>query len=478
MAIQYRVRRKVTPERFVAHRSRDRPLRVGRRDARPAGGRADGAGAGRDAGDHMASIQPRRVRPRTPPLGAESGPYSRGHDSDSNRGGRPPQDVRQGRGGRPHLAGSAPRNGARPARPERRRQDHRGANAHDGAAADGGRGEVLGFDVVATTRGGAPRSGSPARTPRSTRTSPAARTCVLVGRLTHIADAEIGAADRRAARAFDLTDAGDRLVRTYSGGMRRRLDLAAALVHQPPVLFLDEPTTGLDPQGRIELWDVIEDLVAGGTPCSSRRSTSRRPTVWPTTSWSSTTASSSPRARPELKAQLGRDRHRVRRSATPTKRATPPRVGSVGHDLPPARIVRLIMNDGPATIETSTHAQPARRRRHRPRHWRCASRRSTMCSSASPATSRRTARGDRTPKLPTQHVPCHLHDAAPSGLRLGTVGSDTLGDGVAQPAHIRRRAAAARVRTVQPVDLRAHVPLRVRWRDLQWDGRPFRTSTT
>ena len=55
------------------------------------------------------------------------------------------------------------------------------------------------------------------------------------------------------------------MVRTFSGGMRRRLDLAAALVHRPPVLFLDEPTTGLDPQGRIELWRVIEGLVATGT---------------------------------------------------------------------------------------------------------------------------------------------------------------------------------------------------------------------
>jgi ABC-2 type transport system ATP-binding protein len=64
---------------------------------------------------------------------------------------------------------------------------------------------------------------------------------------------------------FALTDAGDRPVRTYSGGMRRRLDLAVALVHRPPVLFLDEPTTGLDPQGRRDLWGIIGELVADGT---------------------------------------------------------------------------------------------------------------------------------------------------------------------------------------------------------------------
>lgn len=64
---------------------------------------------------------------------------------------------------------------------------------------------------------------------------------------------------------FNLADAADRTAKTYSGGMRRRLDLAAALVVRPPVMFMDEPTTGLDPRNRMQLWEVIEDLVAGGT---------------------------------------------------------------------------------------------------------------------------------------------------------------------------------------------------------------------
>jgi len=87
----------------------------------------------------------------------------------------------------------------------------------------------------------------------------------LVGRLTHTRSDVIARRTEDLLGRFDLVEAADRYVRTYSGGMRRRLDLAAALVHEPPVLFLDEPTTGLDPQGRAELWRVIEGLVAGGT---------------------------------------------------------------------------------------------------------------------------------------------------------------------------------------------------------------------
>ena len=87
----------------------------------------------------------------------------------------------------------------------------------------------------------------------------------MVGRLYHLGKApSLKRADELLER-FDLVDAANRVVKTYSGGMRRRLDLAGSLVAKPRVLFLDEPTTGLDPRGRLGMWDVIEELVDGGT---------------------------------------------------------------------------------------------------------------------------------------------------------------------------------------------------------------------
>ncbi len=85
----------------------------------------------------------------------------------------------------------------------------------------------------------------------------------LVARLRHLKDP--GAiADDLLAR-FALTDAGGRKVATYSGGMRRRLDIAMSLIGDPPIVFLDEPTTGLDPQARLEVWAAVRELAAGGT---------------------------------------------------------------------------------------------------------------------------------------------------------------------------------------------------------------------
>ncbi|MEP1124803.1 MAG: ATP-binding cassette domain-containing protein [Ilumatobacter sp.] len=87
----------------------------------------------------------------------------------------------------------------------------------------------------------------------------------MIGRLYHLGKVRSKARADELLERFDLADAGDRPVKGYSGGMRRRLDLAGALVAQPPVLFLDEPTTGLDPRSRIELWDVIRELVSDGS---------------------------------------------------------------------------------------------------------------------------------------------------------------------------------------------------------------------
>ena len=112
----------------------------------------------------------------------------------------------------------------------------------------------------------------------------------LIGSLYGIDARAVGRIADELLERFSLADAGDRIVKTYSGGMRRRLDLAVSLVATPPVLFLDEPTTGLDPRSRLDLWDVLRELVERGHHRScSPRSTSRRPTTSPTTSWSSTT---------------------------------------------------------------------------------------------------------------------------------------------------------------------------------------------
>ena len=87
----------------------------------------------------------------------------------------------------------------------------------------------------------------------------------MVGRLYHLGREKSRARARELLAQFDLADAADRPAKTYSGGMRRRLDLAAALVATPDVLFLDEPTTGLDPRSRVQMWEAIQELVRGGS---------------------------------------------------------------------------------------------------------------------------------------------------------------------------------------------------------------------
>ncbi len=128
-----------------------------------------------------------------------------------------------------------------------------------------GRGFVNGFDVVAEQQAVRRNIGLAGQYAAVDENLTGRENLVLVGRLTHIGKA---AARQRAFELldqFNLTEAADRPVRTYSGGMRRRLDLGAALVTHPPVLFLDEPTTGLDPASRLDLWAVIETLVSDGT---------------------------------------------------------------------------------------------------------------------------------------------------------------------------------------------------------------------
>jgi ABC-2 type transport system ATP-binding protein len=88
---------------------------------------------------------------------------------------------------------------------------------------------------------------------------------VLMGQLYRLTAASARARSQELLEQFDLLDAADRSTKTYSGGMRRRLDLAVSLIATPPVIFLDEPTTGLDPRSRLVLWDIIKNLLATGT---------------------------------------------------------------------------------------------------------------------------------------------------------------------------------------------------------------------
>ena len=133
------------------------------------------------------------------------------------------------------------------------------------AAPSEGRATVVGHDVVTEPLQVREQIGLTSQSPTVDGLLSGAANLEMIGRLYHLPAKVARARGAELLTELGLDDAGDRLVKDYSGGMRRRLDLAASLVASPPVLFLDEPTTGLDPESRNELWDVLRQLVGGGT---------------------------------------------------------------------------------------------------------------------------------------------------------------------------------------------------------------------
>lgn len=129
--------------------------------------------------------------------------------------------------------------------------------------ADAGSATVVGFDVVADAAAVRESISLTGQFAAVDERLTGRENLVLIARLRHLPRPG-GVADELLAR-FSLTDAGSRLAGTYSGGMRRRLDIAMSLIGSPPVIFLDEPTTGLDPQARVEVWETIRQLAHGGT---------------------------------------------------------------------------------------------------------------------------------------------------------------------------------------------------------------------
>jgi ABC-2 type transport system ATP-binding protein len=130
---------------------------------------------------------------------------------------------------------------------------------------DEGRATVVGLDVVKDAERLRHRIGLAGQSAAVDGNLTGRENLEMVGQLYHLDGAEARRRATQVLERFELADAADRPARTYSGGMRRRLDLGASLVGRPNVLFLDEPTTGLDPRSRLALWDVIRELVTDGT---------------------------------------------------------------------------------------------------------------------------------------------------------------------------------------------------------------------
>lgn len=130
---------------------------------------------------------------------------------------------------------------------------------------DAGSAMVAGFDIVRDAHEVRRRIGLTAQDATVDPLLTGRENLVMVAQLHQLGKADAKSRARELLDSFSLSDAADRMAGTYSGGMRRRLDLAVTLVAHPDVLFLDEPTTGLDPRARAELWDVLETLVQSGT---------------------------------------------------------------------------------------------------------------------------------------------------------------------------------------------------------------------
>jgi ABC-2 type transport system ATP-binding protein len=130
---------------------------------------------------------------------------------------------------------------------------------------DSGQASINGVDVLADPQAIRRMSGASGQYAAVDENLTGFENLLMVGLLYHLGRRRAAQRARELIEVFDLVEAQNRPVKGFSGGMRRRIDLAGALVINPPVLFLDEPTTGLDPRSRLALWDVIESLVAGGT---------------------------------------------------------------------------------------------------------------------------------------------------------------------------------------------------------------------
>ena len=258
--------------------------------------------------------------------------------------------------------------------------------------ADAGRRDVAGLDVVRDAQAVRRLIGLSGQYAAVDENLTGRENLWMFGRLYQLGSAEAQQRADELLEQFDLDDAADRVAKTYSGGMRRRLDLASALIGRPRLLFLDEPTTGLDPRSRLGMWDVIRDQVREGT------------TLLLTTQYLEEADELADEiavvdhgriiargTADELKSQVGGERIEV-----------------VVHDRALlARAAELLAPDG-AGVDRRAHAAaddrrrgrraaarrgraPARRRAHRDRrHRRSAARRSTTSSSRSPATPPRT----------------------------------------------------------------------------------------